>query len=226
MAREYSREIAVISTVPNSSEPWLFDGLENLLVWSKSDGTNASSSVTKDTTIAYEGAASLKLSTGATTPLANDSVTAERNCVIGSQQYTEFVYFFRLATNNIKEVLTFFGNIVSGGKSITYAFQFNTANNTLKYLNSSQVYTAVTATAVEISNGRWNFLRFIVDRLNKKYATVQINGLTYDMEGIDGFDDGDSDSHSCLLQMSLQTTEAVVKTMNVDNITVRGRDSL
>lgn len=226
MSKEYQRNVIVQSSVPSNTEPWLFDGFENLLSWSDAGSTNASAAVTRITTASFEGAGSMLIDTGGTVPLANDEILVTRYAVIGSSRYAEYSGVFAIVNANVKEEIQFHQIIGKNGQAWDFRFQISTITGLVKYYNSSEVYTTISGLTFSGADERWVYFRFVFDTVNGQYVSIQLNDKIIKLDSVQAFSQGTVNIGTVSLFIFLKTTEAVRKQLRIDNILLRGIDNV
>lgn len=226
MGQEYSRNVNVNSTVPSFADPILFDDLENLLVWIKNNAQNASAAVTQETTVAYSGAKSLKLDTGATNPASGDYVDAGRSAVVGTTRYVEFSSFFYLNPASSALKVQFYVVINSNGLYLPYAIQFNKATGILSYGSDFATFTQVPDSSTISLGLGWSFIKLVMDKVTGKYVTVQLNDKIFDLSGVTNLNNSTSTTSYIALDIIIYNTTATRQVAYFDNIRIIGKDNI
>jgi len=172
----------VIGNIPSQGAVLLFDDIEDLLKWTIS-GDGADYAGTKDTSVAFNKDASLKLITKATTPAVGDKVTALRDMPVPSSKRIEVTCFFRFDvqadTDLVQFELTYFDNTNQHVVRLVY----DPVGEKWRYYNSSASTVDVTGGAQALLAGSFHRLRFIVDFSTDEYILLECDDLTVDMTG-------------------------------------------
>lgn len=226
MAKEYQRTVTVQSSVPSNTEPWLFDGIEDICSWFDAGSTNETAEVVRDNTTAFEGKACLKIYTGGTSPLANDETLAQRPAVIGSNRYAEFSCVFSLSTVTNNEVIQFWVTLGHSGEVWDFRIELSTVTGLVKLYDSNENYITISGLSAAISSLNWYFIRLIVNAESGKYEKLQINGTIIDLGSAQAFSQGTQVISTSNLYIYLQTTNAQAKLLYVDNVMLRSVDNV
>lgn len=205
MSREDIRQIIPLDIATLNPDNSQFDPMGAPALWSKLSGTNASSAVTRSTSYAYEGAASTFLDTGATVPLTNDTITAQK---IGLSAPNRFVtYGLKMSpTSNVALLqFTLQLRLQRSGRDLYAALRFNSATPSLSYLDSSNNYIALTPVPLIIAVTNWVNIEFTLDLQQKKYILAKFGDNIYDLSNIAFYDAGAATSQYCYCSAALQT---------------------
>lgn len=218
MSKEYTREVAQISTVQFNQQPQLFDNFEYLFSWVKEDAQNSSAAVTADATVAYEGNKSMLLDTGATTPATNDYVTAGKASALGPQRYMVFQGFFRFNIPNQKATAEF--GFYANRQGIIHEPKVKLINETglIQLWLSDTSY--VTINTIKSYYLDWNFIRITVDLQTKKYKHLIINSQAFDISNYSYYSDTDTEYGYSELLITVTSLQAFRSRLNVDNVVI------
>ena len=218
---EGRQNVTVINSPGQSGDAMFFDGFEDGLFW-RTVRTNASGSVTRDTTEAYEGAACMKLNTGPTAPTADDYALAEKRVALGRERYIEAIFKWMLNTSANTTVINFSIQVQWQGEYQSYYFILDTTSGNIVYFDNTATPIVINDQPFDIINNTWYNWRMVIDRYGKQYISIETSSTPFDLTGALPTSGPTGQSEHCLVLAMVQTKEASEKIMWVDNVTVRG----
>jgi len=224
MSREYTREVAQVSTVGFNLQPQLFDSFEYLFAWSKSDAQNASAAVTQDSSVAYEGNKSMLLDTGATTPAINDYVVATKSSALGPQRYLVFQGYFSINAADSRETVMF--GFYANRQGIVHqpTIKINNQTGNIQIQNSDSSFTTINT--IKSYYNSWNYIRITVDLTLKKYKHLIVNSQAFDISSYSYYTDTDTEYGFSELNITLTSLAAFRSRLNVDNVVIFTTDTI
>jgi len=226
MGQEYQRLVNVVSTVGINSNPWFFDGFESVFDWDWAVQDNTSATKSVITTQAYEGSKCLQLATGATAPTANEVTQPVKKVVFPGNRYIEVTMNWKLASSTNRERIYLWIEPIINGNDYFYGLSLNTQTNRIEYMSGSFNWTNVNSNAVYPNDGGWNFMRLMFDIVGGKYVRGQVNDQAVDLRSISGVLSGTVQSAGISIMPGIQILSAAQKTLYIDNVMLRGLDSI
>jgi len=222
--REGTQNVTVFNTPGQAGDALFFDGFESGMYWSLTRN-NASGDITRDTTVAYEGGASLKIDTGAVAPTADDYTIANKYVALGRERYVEAIFKWMLNTSADTTVLNFSIQVQWAGEYQSYFFILDTTSGNIVYFDSTGTPVVVNTDPFVIINNVWYNWRMVIDRYGKRYISIETSSTVFDLDGASPTSGATSSSEHCYILAMVQTKDASQKILWIDNVTVRGISS-
>lgn len=223
MGREYERTTKVISTIPQPVGTYLFDDFEPTLFKWKGSARNASGAFARDTAQAFNGEASMKLDTGATSPASGDWVRCFRDIASApvKKVRASMLILQTVQTASLwEELLLGWENY---GDLRDFRIRWNPRTQDLQYWGSDGAWHDVPGQPpyppVVISD-RWAQMQLIVDVLEEKYLEAIINTQRWDLSGLDVYiGEGEVDgSYVLRFTVGLVTNANARAVINIDDV--------
>jgi len=183
MGKAYVRQVEVIGLVERLGRVLLFDDLEDLFKFVGS-GTGIDWVVEKNTTVAFNGSASLRMKTKATTPTAGDYVEAWRRAPTPYGKKLSLECLFRFETLTNEDYIQF---------TLSWSSEVGLIRARVRYdpIEKKWIYEAEDGTYKDVPNGAqrlyhktFHRLRVLADFDKREYVSLQCNDLLIDMTGI------------------------------------------
>lgn len=220
MPKEYIRQVMIIGSIPRLGQVIVFDDMEDLIKWTK-DGNTGDFDVTKDTGKAYNGDASLKIETRATSPADGDWCLAERFCYlqIGKRYSIEFL-FMTLNTTNVQYV-EFDGRWQDGATFHDPYIRYDAQANKWQYRDSAQAWQDIPGGSQNLASNCWHRVKLVVDRDLKQYISFNCNALEVNLAGISYYSLPSALTEAFDPRIRLENNGAAQAILYVDDVLIR-----
>lgn len=174
---------------------------------------SAGYSVARDTTIAYEDTASLKITTGNST---GDIVGVSKLFDIPSSSRLGFETHVNFTDTNIIFYLFTYGLI--GTTKYQSTIRLNMATRTLQYRSSGGSYTTLTSDyPYTIGEDQWTMIKLVIDWEKYEYVRVIGGDTTYDLSNVPLGSVADLNPRGIYVWLVANPTDNANRTLNIDN---------
>jgi len=182
MGKEFTRSSTVIGNVPASGQVLMFDDFEGTFNWLTSGaGVEVAQ---KSVAQCFRGNSSMYLCTQPTTPLKTDYVKALRYFpMLGSGLIAVDFYYQYPQSNPPGSFWIEFqhDNLLA---KYTAAIKFDKDNDIWQYKIQGETFVNITNGDFVQSAAQWNRFRLVLDFLNFRYLSFEINSLKFDLSTI------------------------------------------
>lgn len=227
MAKEYRRDVSVISQSDVNTDPFFFDDFEGSLIWSITESGNDDAIGNLSSVDQFGGKSSLRLSPSVLAPSSGDETRADLNIGNIAAQYVSFGFWFNIDGSSDHEIELKLLNR-RGDFRTDYGFRIRTGalDDDIKLLNSSDSYEKIADLVDFLSNAPWNHVELIIDTENNEYADFKINGNPVDMKDVSPYDAGSTASNYTAVEIFSRAKDTVGFNIFVDNFRVVGFNNL
>jgi hypothetical protein len=183
MGEEFVRRIMVLGSVPSLGPVILFDDIEGLFKWNGA-GTDVLYTVAKDSTVAYNDSASLKIKTDTGSPAEDDYVDATRFCFERPGRRCRIELLFMLTAYQNSKLTRFRFESDDLSSFITAEVVYQAATRQWYYLNSVGGLSLIPGSAFTLGDLRWHRLLFEFDMAAGRYLWFECDNFKFDMSAL------------------------------------------
>lgn len=217
MGKEYTRQVSVLSLIPTLGPVVLFDDFSKGLKWTGS-GDGSDYIVAESSQTFFTSGSALKLVTRYTSSAIDDEVIAElkTHCLPNLKIKCEAI--LRWDDNeNVRAVgVKLLYN--AGGTRHEAGVVYDTFDNEIQYLNSSQAFADAVGSEIHFLKDVWHRLSFEVDFNNDVYNNISLDTKSYDHSTTDIYTTTDTTGEQFRVQLLLVTETAAARTAHFDQI--------
>jgi hypothetical protein len=219
MGREYTRSFGSIGQVSPYGPLILFDDFEaTLFKWAKAGGS-VGSSTSRDTTLAKDGLASLKLDTGAA-PAINDLLLVRR--LVYGRPSGIYTLETELIINNGGnfDQITFTINDTRPATQLVAGVSINDVAKTILLKGTAGALVAFPGNNLSLLSGHWHRLQLVVNVNTGKYINLTIDSQVFDVSAV-SFQSIGGGVLNNIVQIDTRLAVAAQSTINIDNFMLR-----
>jgi len=186
MGKPYVRQVEVVGLVERLGTILLFDDIEDLFKWAIA-GTGVDYVGEKNTTVAYNGSASLRMQTKATTPAAGDYVQAVRWTFVSYGKKVSLECMWRVRTRADTDNLEFTFQYYTGTQLKTARVRWLGPEGIWQYQTSGGAWVDVPGGTQPLREGKFHRMKLIVDFEKNEYVSLQSDDTIWDLSGMSIF---------------------------------------
>jgi len=203
----------------------LLEDCEGTYKWLNS-GTGADYVGLFDASFCYFGTKGWKLRTRATTPAADDIVTAGRPLTF--PMVRRLIVRGRVNFSDVSLVKALYCQLAvyDGVRGYPATLRFRPNTPDVCYLNSAGVYVAIPALAVVVGDLNWYMFEMAIDLVSLKYVYARFGGIEADLSGLAIQDAGAFAARSVQLTFDMTAIGAAQAEVGMDSVYVGAHDQL
>ena len=217
MGQEYIRTVRVSGLIESAGNILLFDDCDVFRNWF-TDGTGTDFVVALDTTIIFNGDASMKLQTKATSPAAGDFVEAFRRIYLPASKLVSMELFWRYSIEADTRFIDFLLKYFDSSNRHEADIRYNVQSAKWQYLNSAGTFSDIPGGAQSFTQKAWNRLKFTIDFRNNQYLKFTSNDLEVDLTDTPIYNPSDTTKPQLTTHIRLEAETANRPVMHFDDL--------
>lgn len=219
MGEEYIRRIMVLGSVPYLGPILCSDDMEDLLKWTEA-GTGGNTVFEKNTSVAYNGSASLHMKTRSISAAEGDDISGYRSLYQRPGKRYRFECFFRPDAAAQSGYVYVKVKIYDGSTYHNLGIRWDEVNGAWEYIDGQGQWTAISGGSQSLTADQFHRVLFEWDQNTGKYIRMICDGLEIDLSDLSYYQSASANAQTLRLDVGMLAGASPPGELYVDDVLV------